>query len=45
MAYAISPLKELYGTTPAADFGPLALKVVRQKMIDAGCAARPSTSA
>jgi integrase len=35
IAYAIKPLKELYGTTPAADFGPLALKVVRQKLIDA----------
>src|SRR5688500_3728919 len=35
IAYAIKPLKELYGTTPAADFGPLALKAVRQKLIDA----------
>lgn len=26
----------LYGDTPAADFGPLALKAVRQKMIDLG---------
>lgn len=38
--YAITPLKELYGTAPAADFGPLGLKAVRQKMIDAGCAGR-----
>ena len=35
IAYAIKPLKELYGTTPAAEFGPLALKAVRQKLIDA----------
>jgi integrase len=27
-------LRELYGRTPAADFGPLALKAVRQHMID-----------
>jgi integrase len=36
IAYAVKPLKDLYGTTPAADFGPLALKAVRQNMIDAG---------
>ncbi len=35
---AILPLKELYGTTPAADFGPIALKAVRQRMIEAGLA-------
>ena len=29
-------VKELYEKTPAAQFGPLALKAVRQKMIDAG---------
>jgi integrase len=29
-------LKELYGHTAARDFGPLALKVVRQKIVDAG---------
>jgi integrase len=28
--------RELYGHTPAADFGPLALKAVRQKFIKAG---------
>ena len=33
---AYRPLKRLYGTTPAADFGPLALQAVRQAMIDAG---------
>jgi len=35
-ALALRPLKELYAETPAADFGPRALKAVRQKMIDAG---------
>jgi hypothetical protein len=29
-------VRELYGSTNAADFGPLALKALRQKMIDAG---------
>jgi integrase len=29
-------VKELYGHTPAAGFGPRALKVLRQRMIDAG---------
>ena len=33
---AVKPLKELYGRTAAAQFGPLALKSVRQKMIDKG---------
>ena len=33
---AVRPLKELYGETRAADFGPRALKAVRQKMIDQG---------
>ena len=33
---ATTPLLELYGRTPVRDFGPLALKAVRQKMIDAG---------
>jgi integrase len=32
--YTLKPLKELYGTTTAARFGPLALKAVRQKMLD-----------
>jgi integrase len=30
------PLRQLYALTPARDFGPRALKVVRQAMIDAG---------
>jgi integrase len=29
-------VRELYGHTPAASFGPLALKAVRQRFIDAG---------
>jgi len=33
---ALRPLKELYGQRPAADFGPRALKAVRQKMIEKG---------
>jgi integrase len=31
---ALRPLRRLYGETPARDFGPLALKAVRQAMID-----------
>jgi integrase len=30
-------LKALYGHTAAADLGPLALKAVRQRMVEAGC--------
>lgn len=30
------PVRELHGHTPAAEFGPRALKAVRQKMLDAG---------
>jgi integrase len=33
---ALRPLKELYGHTPAKDFGPLALKAVRQAYVEAG---------
>ncbi len=33
---AIRPLRRLYGHTPARDFGPLALKAVRQAMMDSG---------
>jgi integrase len=33
--YSLRPLKELYGLTAAAEFGPLALKAVRGKMLDA----------
>lgn len=33
---ALRPVRRLYGQTPAAEFGPLALKAVRQEMIQAG---------
>ena len=33
---ALRPLCDLYGDTAASDFGPLALKAVRQKMVDGG---------
>jgi len=32
----IRPLNELYGMLPAKDFGPLALKAVRAKMVESG---------
>lgn len=34
--YAIRPVRELYGATAATEFGPLALKAIRQHMIQAG---------
>lgn len=34
----LRPLNGLYGRTPAAEFGPLALKAVRGKMIALGTA-------
>jgi hypothetical protein len=36
--YSLRPLRELFGLSPAAEFGPLKLKAVRQKMIDSGLA-------
>jgi integrase len=33
---ALRPLKSLYGTTPVGEFGPLALEIVREKMIEGG---------
>jgi integrase len=36
MMHAIKPVRELYGPTPVLSFGPLALKAVRQRMIDGG---------
>jgi integrase len=36
---AVRPLTELYGDTPAKDFGPLKLQIVRQSMMDG----RPAT--
>ncbi len=35
---AMRPLRRLYGRTPAAEFGPMALKAVRQTLIDDGLA-------
>jgi hypothetical protein len=35
---AMRPLHALYGSLPAAEFGPLALKACRERMIDAGLA-------
>jgi len=35
-ACALRPVVELYGSTPAHQFGPLALRAVRQRMIDGG---------
>src|SRR5262249_48996174 len=34
----IRTIRELYGTTPAREFGPLALKAVREQMVEAGLA-------
>jgi integrase len=34
--WALQPVLELYGATPAQDFGPVAFKAVRQRMVDAG---------
>jgi integrase len=33
---SLRPLREVYGHTPTRDFGPLALKALRQRLIDAG---------
>jgi hypothetical protein len=33
---ALRPLRELYGETAAVEFGPMALRALRQKMIDIG---------
>lgn len=33
---ALRPLRKLFGPVPAAEFGPVALKAVRQAMIDGG---------
>src|SRR5437868_586910 len=34
--YSLRPVRQLYGSLKLRDFGPLALKAVRQHMIDAG---------
>jgi integrase len=36
MRYALKPLKELYGRTTAAEFSPLKLKAIRERMIEGG---------
>ena len=36
ITHAVRPLKQLYGRIAAGEFGPVALKAVRQQMIDAG---------
>jgi hypothetical protein len=36
LKYAMRPVRELYADLPAVEFGPLALKAVRQRQIDAG---------
>jgi len=36
--YALTPVRELYALTPAADFGPLALKAVREAYVRLGWA-------
>jgi integrase len=36
LRYSFRHLRELYATLPAAEFSPLKLKTVRQRMIDAG---------
>jgi len=36
MKSAIRPVRELYAALPAKEFGPLALRSVRQRMVDAG---------
>jgi integrase len=34
--YSLRPVRELYAHTPAREFGPLALRAVREKMVAAG---------
>jgi hypothetical protein len=37
---ALRPLRQTYGSTPARDFGPIALKSVRQVMVESGLCRR-----
>jgi integrase len=37
---ALRPLKQLYGDTTAREFGPIALKAVRQSLVDSGLCRR-----
>jgi integrase len=34
--YSLKPLREMYGMTPADQFSPVALKAVRQRMVETG---------
>jgi integrase len=36
--YSLKPVRELYATLPAVEFGPVQFKTVRQRMIDSGLA-------
>jgi len=45
MKYALRPVRKLYGRILARDFGPLALKAVRQYMIEEGKLCRGVTNA
>jgi integrase len=36
LAHAFKPLKEIYGRTPVAEFGPLQMKAMRQKYLEMG---------
>jgi len=38
--YALRPLREMYGHTAAVQFGPLALKVIRQRFVESGLCRR-----
>ena len=40
LKHALRPLRQLYGPTPGPKFGPLALKAVRQRMIESGARSR-----
>lgn len=34
--FALRPVREVYGTTTAVDFGPIALKAIRARFVDSG---------
>src|SRR4051794_19180155 len=42
--HALKPLRRLYGPTPASEFGPLALRAIREAMVASGLA-RTTTNA
>ncbi len=37
---ALAPVQEMFGAMPAADFGPLALRAVREQMVEGGALCR-----